>query len=232
MTRAALVLLIICAAPLLPRASAQHACVFTVDILGDANNISHIEPDLFEAIATLAPSATPVRDANVTDEKSTRLAAIFSSHEDAEVFCEDVETSFPLFFSHASSNASFAVRDAKVVEIPDLSRATGPEVDGANIEPLSFTCCGFLCLGTCPWYTVTVRCRCSRGCAGAYKFVLPQDVNPGFCRSRNAYNNGQLCTRSINMRFNAYFKFSAKSGTMAYVNGAGGSSSGTVTLTC
>ena len=81
-------------------------------------------------------------------------------------------------------------------------------------------------------YTVTVRCRCSRGCSGTYKFVLPQDVSPGACRESNAYNTGQWCTKSIKQRFNGFFKFSAKTGSYAYVNSWKGSSTGTSTMSC
>ena len=203
---AAITLLIACAAQLLPRASAAHACMFAVSSLA-TTNLTHIEPDLFAAIMK-TPSATPIRDV-----ESTRVAAIFDVQEDAEVFCEDVEILLP----RASSNASFTVHDAEVVEIPAESRTpTSTDVDHANPEPQSFTCCGFLCLDTCPpasWYTVTVRCRCSRGCSGTYKFVLAQDVSPGACRETNAYNNGQWCTKSIKQRFMAPSSYLPSAGT-------------------
>jgi hypothetical protein len=200
--------------------------MFTVSSLA-TTNLTHIEPDLFEAITKLAPSATPVRDV-----ESTRAAAIFDVQEDAEVFCEDVEISLP----RVSSNASFTVHDAEVVEIPAESRTpTSTDVDRANPEAQAFSCCGFLCLNTCPpasWYNVTARCRCSRGCSGSYRFMLAQDVTPGFCREPNAYNNGQWCTKPIKQRFNGSFQFSAKTGSYAYVNSWKGSSTGTVTMSC
>jgi hypothetical protein len=62
--------------------------------------------------------------------------------------------------------------------------------------------------------------------------VLAQDVNPGTCREKSAYNIGQWCTKSINKRFNGSFKFSAKHGYYAYVNSWKRSSDGTVTMKC
>lgn len=80
-------------------------------------------------------------------------------------------------------------------------------------------CCGFLCLGTCPAqaYTVTVRCRCARGCTFPVQYQLPTDYSRAVCDNK-VYNQGDWCKINYrNVKFTATVTFTSNANAYSYV---------------
>ena len=107
----------------------------------------------------------------------------------------------------------------------------------ATIQPRK--CCGFLCLGTCPSsYTATFTCRCARGCKHlTATFVLPSNVDPGFCTNPNIYNAGGLCVQRFSLKFNHAFSVQSKNDIGVRIAGGGNGvrwnfSNGGAAMTC
>ena len=141
----------------------------------------------------------------VDDNDATLVAAFFDDESPAKSFCKDL----PKRYQELTITEPITLESLK-------TRA----------------CCGFMCLGSCPYYTVTVHCRCRRGCSGIYTRTLPYDVARGTCEDPEARTIGQWCSNSFKLFYNQKFLFNAKSDALATVNDWRGSRTATVFLAC